>query len=275
MNVKNFNNNNFRFSKTFQKLISKYLKYEKKRKIKIELMKNPNKIILEEIYKKKRQIKIKEEDFFKSLSIGEKIDFDTQKFLKSRPKEEKMQYISDKKKVSKYLFFKKSKNNLIKENERNYFNPKKIMYKSLSQNLAPSIQKYNNIKLLQFPKIFPEKENEKNNLLFKAKSLNDLNYNKNENNTLKSFFSFSGYKTDINALPQRPLKKAYTKFLFKTNYSNKIFNNQNKRNYYNRLNLLTNKSKEISNNLSFYSINENDFINEQIKKAEKIKQKYM
>lgn len=261
MNVKNFNNNNFRFSKTFQKLISKYLKYEKKRKIKIELMKNPNKIILEEIYKKKRQIKIKEEDFFKSLSIGEKIDFDTQKFLKSRPKEEKMQYISDKKKVSKYLFFKKSKNNLIKENERNYFNPKKIMYKSLSQNLAPSIQKYNNIKLLQFPKIFPEKENEKNNLLFKAKSLNDLNYNKNENNTLKSFFSFSGYKTDINALPQRPLKKAYTKFLFKTNYSNKIFNNQNKRNYYNRLNLLTNKSKEISNNLSFYSINENDFIN--------------
>ena len=275
MNVKNFNNNNFRFSKTFQKLISKYLKYEKKRKIKIELMKNPNKIILEEIYKKKRQIKIKEEDFFKSLSIGEKIDFDTQKFLKSRPKEEKMQYISDKKKVSKYLFFKKSKNNLIKENERNYFNPKKIMYKSLSQNLAPSIQKYNNIKLLQFPKIFPEKENEKNNLLFKAKSLNDLNYNKNENNTLKSFFSFSGYKTDINALPQRPLKRAYTKFLFKTNYSNKIFNNQNKRNYYNRLNLLTNKSKEISNNLSFYSINENDFINEQIKKAEKIKQKYM
>lgn len=275
MNVKNFNNNNFRFSKTFQKLISKYLKYEKKRKIKIELMKNPNKIILEEIYKKKRQIKIKEEDFFKSLSIGEKIDFDTQKFLKSRPKEEKMQYISDKKKVSKYLFFKKSKNNLIKENERNYFNPKKIMYKSLSQNLAPSIQKYNNIKLLQFPKIFPEKENEKNNLLFKAKSLNDLNYNKNENNTLKSFFSFSGYKTDINALPQRPLKRAYTKFLFKTNYSNKIFNNQNKRNYYNRLNLLTNKSKEISNNLSFYSINENDFINEQIKKAEKLKQKYM
>lgn len=287
-----YNNKNM-FSKTFQKIINKYLKEERKKKIKIELLNNPNKIILDEIYKKKRQLKIKEMDLFRSLYIGEKIDFDTQKFFKSRPKEKENHNVSDKKKVSKYYFLLK---NSMKENEKknlNIFfklNKTKAMNKSLSQNLAPSISKYNkkmkdiiinkriknnnnsnyfndnnnninNIRLINFPKIFPNEE-KKNNLFFKTNSLLNLNSRNDDEKTLNIFYS----DDEINKIG--PIKTP-----FKTNYSLKLINNLNKNNYYKRLNSLTNKVKKLSNNISFYSKNEGDYFNVQIKTSNALKLK--
>jgi len=293
-NGRNYNNNNM-FSKTFQKIINKYLKEERKKKIKIELLNNPNKIILDEIYKKKRQLKIKEMDLFRSLYIGEKIDFDTQKFFKSRPKEKEKHNVSDKKKVSKYYFLLK---NSMKENEKknlNIFfklNKTKAMNKSLSQNLAPSIAKYNkkmkeiiinkriknynnnynnylndnnnninNIRLINFPKIFPN-EDKKNNLLFKTNSLLNLNSRNDDGKTLNIFYS-----DDENNKIQS------IKTPSKTNYSLKLINNYNKNKYYKKLNSLTNKAKKISNNLSFYSKNEGDYFSVQIKTSNALKLK--
>ena len=289
-----YNNKNM-FSKTFQKIINKYLKEERKKKIKIELLNNPNKIILDEIYKKKRQLKIKEMDLFRSLYIGEKIDFDTQKFFKSRPKEKENHNVSDKKKVSKYYFLLK---NSMKENEKknlNIFfklNKTKAMNKSLSQNLAPSISKYNkkmkdiiinkriknnnnsnyfndnnnnnninNIRLINFPKIFPNEE-KKNNLFFKTNSLLNLNSRNKDKKNQNIFYS----DDEINKIG--PIKTP-----FKTNYSLKLINNLNKNNYYKRLNSLTNKVKKLSNNISFYSKNEGDYFNVQIKTSNALKLK--
>ena len=177
-----YNNKNM-FSKTFQKIINKYLKEERKKKIKIELLNNPNKIILDEIYKKKRQLKIKEMDLFRSLYIGEKIDFDTQKFFKSRPKEKENHNVSDKKKVSKYYFLLK---NSMKENEKknlNIFfklNKTKAMNKSLSQNLAPSISKYN--KKMKDIIINKRIKNKNNSNYFNDNNNNNNNNNNNINN---------------------------------------------------------------------------------------------
>lgn len=296
-NGRTYNNKNM-FSKTFQKIINKYLKEERKKKIKIELLNNPNKIILDEIYKKKRQLKIKEMDLFRSLYIGEKIDFDTQKFFKSRPKEKENHHVSDKKKVSKYYFLLK---NSMKENEKknlNIFfklNKTKAMNKSLSQNLAPSIAKYNkkmkdiilinkriknnnnnnnknnfndnndnninNIRLINFPKIFPNEE-KKNNLFFKTNSLLNLNSRNEDGKSLNIFYS------DDENNKIGPIKTP-----FKTNYSLKLINNLNKNKYYKRLNSLTDKAKKISNNISFYSKNEGDYFNVQIKTSNALKLK--
>ena len=268
-------NSNSMFSKTFQSIINKYLKEERMKKIKIKLLNNPNKIILDEIYKKKRQLKIKEMDLFRSLYVGEKIDFDTQKFFKSRPKEKEKNYVSDKKKVSKYYFLLK---NSMKENEKknlNIFfklNKTKAMNKSLSQNLAPSISKYNkklkeiiinkrikknnnnnnyfkgnnntnnnknvnSIRLINFPKIFPI-EDKKNNIFFKTNSILNLNSRNEDDKTLNIFFS-----DDEN----NKIESINTPF--KTNYSVKLINNINKNKYYKKLNSLTNRAKKKSNNL--------------------------
>ena len=288
------------FSKTFQSIINKYLKEERKKKLKIELLNNPNKIIIDEIYKKKRQLKIKEMDLFRSLYIGEKIDFDTQKFFKSRPKEKENQHVSDKKKVSKYYFLLK---NSMKENEKKnlhiFFklNKTKAMNKSLSQNLAPSIAKYNknkkdiiinkriknynnninsninNIRLINFPKIFPNEE-KKNNLLFKTNSLLNLNSRNEEVNPLNLNSRNDDVKTlNIFFSDDENNKIKTIKTPFKTNYSLKLINNYNKNKYYKKLNSLTDKAKKISNNLSFYSKNEGDYFNVQIKTSNALKLK--
>ena len=289
-----YNNKNM-FSKTFQKIINKYLKEERKKKIKIELLNNPNKIILDEIYKKKRQLKIKEMDLFRSLYIGEKIDFDTQKFFKSRPKEKENHNVSDKKKVSKYYFLLKNSMKKKKKKNLNIFfklNKTKAMNKSLSQNLAPSIAKYNkkmkdiiinkrpknynnnnknylnnnnnninNIRLLNFPKIFPNEE-KKNNLFFKTNSLLNLNSRSDDGKTLNLFYSDDeNYKIQSVKTPS------------KENYSLKVINNLNKNKYYKKLNSLTNRAKKISDNLSFYTKNEGDYFNVQIKTSNAIKLK--
>ena len=107
----------------------------------------------------------------------------------------------------------------IEENTKNIkLNKKKIIYKSLSQNFIPSLIKYNNIKILKFPKICPKNGEKiykggflkKKNLLIKTNSqLNVFSNNKD----LKTFFSL---KKKILPL------KGISKF---THYTNNINNN--------------------------------------------------
>ena len=158
------------------------------------------------------------------------------------------------------------KNNEKEDNIKNInVDKKKIIYKSLSQNFTPSLIKYKNIKLLKFPKIFPKKGEQiykggllkKNNLLIKTNS--QLNVLSNNNKDLKSFFSLK--KKNL------PLKGINNKFPHYSNYINNNINIFNKKKYYNTLNSLTNQSKQISKDLSFYSNNEKYYINEQIKKT--------
>ena len=70
-------------------------------------MKNPSKILIEEIYNKKSQIKLNDNDdvFFKNLLLEEKIDFDQQKILLYNQNKAIDENKSDNKKVSKHLFF--------------------------------------------------------------------------------------------------------------------------------------------------------------------------
>ena len=242
----NYNENiSFGFSKTFIKIMNKYLKEEKKKKKRIDLIKKPNKFyFFEKLYKKEGEKGNNDEDDLKDIFLGENIDFDKHKYYtKNKNKiDENYKKENKRKKNFRFLF-------VQKENEKNkigYNNEnKKRIYKSLSKNLLPSITKCNNIKLLEFPKIFPEKESFKNkqkNLLIKTNSFSNLNSNYNRNNTFKTYFSLKG-----TSMPKKPLIKSKNKVLL--SYLRRF----NKTNYYHKLTLLSNKSKQISKNLSFYS----------------------
>ena len=275
-------NNNKRagFSNTFHKIINKYLKEERKKKLKLQFMKNPSQLLIEEIYNKKREKEMKEEYNFNNLLSEDQIDFDTHKFLIKNKKKIKKEYKSLNKKLLKYLFLNKAKNKNKKEiekNNKNIFNlqKKKIINKSLSQNYYPSNINYKNVKVLKFPNIFRLKENLKNkinnNLLNKTKKESNLNIisNKNNNNKLKNSFSFTGIHNH-----RKQIVKNINKFAFYTYYYNKSINNYNKNNYYDKLNSLNSKLKEISQKISFYSTNENFYINEQIRKSDLLIEKY-
>jgi len=284
------------FSNEFQTIMNNYFKEEKKKKLNFEFMKNPTKIYIQEIYNKKSKIKIKDEDFFNDLLHENKMDFDKYKFLvNNHNKTTGDQYQPENKKISKHLFLKRYKRKFRNKNKNNNnsndinnnnndkndnkdnndnndnMDSKKVMIKSLSQNLSPALINFNNIKLLKFPKIFPKhKYNNKiytnNNLLIKTNSQLSLclDNNNNKDNNFNSFFSLKKRKI--------PLKEI-NKFSHYTNFINKTINKTNKKIYYNKLNSLTNASKKISKELTFYSINENLFINEQIKKTNLLKNK--
>ena len=89
-----------------------------------------------------------------------------------------------------------------------------------------------------------------------------MNSRNDDEKTLNIFYS----DDEINKIG--PIKTP-----FKTNYSLKLINNLNKNNYYKRLNSLTNKVKKLSNNISFYSKNEGDYFNVQIKTSNALKLK--
>ena len=245
----NYNENiSFGFSKNFIKIINKYLKEEKKKKKRIDLIKNPNKFyFFDNLYKKEVEKRNIEEEDLKDIFLGENIDFDQHKYYtKNKNKiDENNTKKNKRKKNFKFLFVQKgNEKNKIGYNNEN----KKRIYKSLSKNLLPSIIKCNNIKLLEFPKIFPEKESIKNkqrNLLIKTNSFSNLDSNYNNNN-FKTFFSLKGRSTS-----KKSLIKGDNKFLLSN------LNRFNKTSYFHKLTLLSNKSKKISKNLLFYSNNEN------------------
>lgn len=250
------------FSQTFQNIIQKYLKEEKRKKLKLQIIRNPSKILIEEILRNKNEMKVNENDDLKNLLLEEKLDFDLHKFMQKNQGKIDEQNKSENKKISKDIFLNKFK----KRNKRNKINQKIIIQKSLSQNLFPSILNFNKAKYLEFPNILCHRQIHKNKSLQKFNLLNKLDneskLNTNINyDTLKSFYNFSGKK----------ISKSIIKYNY-NNYYKTVIKGYNKKNYFNNLTLLTNKSKEISKNLTFYSNNENLFINKQIKKTSLIAQ---
>jgi hypothetical protein len=256
------------FSTTFLKIINKYLKDERKKRKILGIINNQKYYYFQKIYQKEKdKNKNKnEEDIFEDIFPEEKIDYDKHKyFTKHKIKVEEQQKIfQTKKKYKKSIFSKKSENDKINENNKindnndNNVNKKRI-FKSLSKNLFPSITKFNNIRLLEFPQIFPEKKklckSKTKNLLIQTNSFSNIisNYtnhsikynNNNSNNNNKSFkpyFSLSGTYNQ-----KTIVAKERNKYSF---YNHNLFN---KENYFNKLNLLTQRSKQINKNLSFYS----------------------
>ena len=266
------NSKSIRYSKTFQKIMNKYLKEEYKKRLRFEFIKNPSHILIKEIYNKKRKIKMNEDDFNKIL-LEDKMDFDTYKYLlnNKRKRKIKKENKSMNKDLLKHLFLNKKKDN--KENRKSSkLNKQKIIQKSFSQNLQPCIMNYNNKKFLRIPKILKDtkvKINNNNNLSIKENKESNIiqnnsfyNEDKKDLNFIKGPFSFKEmYKN-------KKLKiKKNDSLDFYTSLSHKTINNYNRKKYFMKLNLLTDKSKEILKKLNCYSTKQNFYINKEKAKS--------
>ena len=198
----------------FKQLYNDYMNDQKNKKLHLELVYNPNKLFLEDIYQKKRNFDLQKENMniTKDLFDGNKIDIDIQKYLNYNSKNKIKIKTQNTNKLSQFLLF-KSKTNF------NFLKNKKI-HKNFSQNIISS----NNIKnqKLLFPKIFMEKKlkNKKsfkkrsltintNNFIernkkYEIKKINELHINSNNyytNNDLKIFKDYkSNYLTKLNSL---------------------------------------------------------------------------
>ena len=282
-NYENYRSSRSGFSRAFQKIFSKYLKDERKKRRKLEFIKNPSQIFLDVIYNKKNGNE-DEEDNINNLFSEEEMDFDMHKFVINNKNKINENYKSSNKSLFKYLFINENNenNNKKEDDKKNILKLKlkkdKKIYKSLSQQLSPSIITFNNKNALKFPKIMNQKakvitRNPKyNNLLINTNiESNMIPNNSIKNKFLKNSLSVNGKGIHIN-------KKKRLKLLYNTGFNTKIafrtINNYNKNKYFKRLNSLTNKSKEILKKITFYSSNENIYINEQIKKYNLLNEKY-
>ena len=281
MEIKNYSSSkSIGYSETFQKIMNKYLKEEKQKRLKFEFIKNPSQILIKEIQNKKRKIKMKDNDFNKLLA-EDNMDFDTHKYLLNNKRKMKKEYKSVDKNLFKYLFL--NQNKINKENEKsNKLNKIKIMHKNFSQNLQPSIMNFNNKKVL-FPQILKENKvkinNNYNNLLIKTNDDLNLiqnnsfcNEDKKDFNIISKPFSFKEmYK---NKKLKIKIKDDLNDLNLYTNFSHKTINNYNKKNYYMKLNSLTDKSKEILKQLNCYSTKQNFYFNKEKEKANLLNNKY-
>ena len=271
----NDSSKNYNYSTAFQKIMNKYLKAEKKKRFKFEFMKNPSQILIDEICNKKRKIKFNEDDVNNIIS-EDRMDFDTYKYFQYNKKKIKKQYKSVNKNIYRYLFLNQKK--IPKENEKNNnFNKYKIIKKSLSQNLYPSITNYHNEKILKFPKILKTKKmkikNNYNNLLIKTKENSNLisinnHENRKDSNIPKETLTLKEHHNSKKLI----LKKSNTNLNFYTSFNS--FNKRNYYDYYKKLNLLTDKSKEILKQLNYYSSKQNFFINKEKEKTNLLNTKF-
>ena len=269
------------YSWAFQKIFSKYLDYERKKRKKFEFIKNPSQIYLDVIFKNNDD---EEEDNINNLFSEEEMDFDMHKFVINNKNKISENYRPSSKSLFKYLYSEIKDNNNKKEDEKKNIlklklKKEKKIYKSLSQQLSPSIITFKNQNSIKFPKIMSQKGNiitrnkKCNNLLINTNIESNIipNDNNNTNKILKYSLSINGKSLLIN-------KKKRLKMLYNTGINTKInfktINNYNKMNYFKRLNSLTNKSKEILKKITFYSNNQNLFINGQIKKYNLLNEKY-
>jgi hypothetical protein len=261
--------------------MNKYLKEEKQKRLKFEFIKNPSQILIKEIQNKKRKIKMKDNDF-NNLLAEDNMDFDTHKYLLNNKRKMKKEYKSVDKNLFKYLFLNQNKAN--KENKKsNKQNKKKIILKSFSQNLQPSIMNFHNKKVLKFPQILKEKKvkinNNYNNLLIKAnEGLNIIQNNSFCNEDKKDFNIISEPLSFKEMYKNKKLKIKKKDDLndlnLYTNFSHKTINSYNRKNYYMKLNSLTDKSKEILKQLNCYSTKQNFYINKEKEKTNLLNNKY-
>ncbi len=237
------------FSSTFIKIINKYLKEEKKRRKKLEIINYQKYYYFEKIYlksKNKEKNKNDEEELLNDIFHGERMDYDIHKYLTRNKIKDNTNNKSNKKFENIFT--------LRNENNKKDIVYKRRIFKSLSKNLFPTINKFNNIRILQFPQIFPEKKlckSKTKNLLINTNSFSNIsnytNKNKNYNNKAMAFKPFLSLTGDYKKKALIP--KERNKFTF---YNHNLFNRTK---YFNKLNLLSQKSKQIYRNLSFYSNN--------------------
>ena len=235
LNTLNYKFKTGEFTPYFKQLYNEYLNHQRNKNLQLQLLYNPNKLFIDDIYQKKKELDLKQENMniLNDLFDGKKIDIDEQKYLNYNSKN-RIRIQTQTTKISHYILFKttgKFKNN-----------KKKKIHKSFSQNLFSS---NDDKKILQFPKIFSrEKTNndtssEKKNLTINTKTNNFYN---NENNI------------------KRQLKKEKTKTLIDLNiYLSNNFRRFNpyRTKYYNKMNLLTIETKKIAKNLSLFSLKKN------------------
>ena len=178
MKVANFNFKKGEYSNGFQQIFNGYLQHQKSLKLNLELVSNPNKLFIEDIYQKKRNYEMRKENMniFTDLFDGKTVDIDLQKYINYNTKNAFYFRNNSTHKISQFLLFKK---------DGKFFNSrKKKIHKSFSQN--------NNIKKekLRFPQIFPN-ENEQNKYIYKNRvnlTINTDNFipKNNDNNTINN-----------------------------------------------------------------------------------------
>ena len=219
--------NNFKKGKhslCFKKLFNEYIKHKRTLKLQLELVYNPNKLFLEDIYEKKRNYDMQKENMniANDLFDGKKIDIDQQKYINNNSKNKINFLTQSSSKISQFLLFKK---------RINYHSKKMFIHKSLSQNIFSNKNKQK--QKLKFPKIIFQTEKGKNQI--KSHKRKNITIN---NNNFK--------RTPLTNMKYRKSFISSKKYIPK---DSKIFNYY-KTNYYNQMKILTNESKIISKNLS-------------------------
>ena len=235
LNTLNYKFKTGEFTPYFKQLYNEYLNHQRNKNLQLQLLYNPNKLFIDDIYQKKKELDLKQENMniLNDLFDGKKIDIDEQKYLNYNSKNG-IRIQTQTTKISHYILFNTT--------GKSKLNKKKKIHKSFSQNLFSS---NDDKKILQFPKIFSrEKTNndtssEKKNLTINTKT---NNFYHNENNI------------------KRQLKKEKSKTLIDLNiYLNNNFRRFNpyRTKYYNKMNFLTIETKKLAKNLSLFSLKKN------------------
>ena len=208
----------------FKQFYNDYLIHQRKKNLQLQLILNPNKLFLEDIYQKKKEFDMKKENMniLTDLFDGKIMDVDQQKYLNTNSKYN-IGFRTKTNKISQFLLFKT--NGIFRKS-------KKKIHKSFSQNL---IQNNINNKIIPFPTIYI-KEKPQSKIETKKRSL--------VINTNYTFYD-------------KPIIKEKKKLSLNTNYffdkKFRIFNTY-KANYYRKLNSLTTDSKILAKNLSLFSL---------------------
>ena len=226
----------------YKQLYNHYMNDQKNKKLHLELLYNPNKLFLEDIYQKKRNFDLQKENMniTKDLFDGNKIDIDIQKYLNYNSKNKIKIKTQNTNKLSQFLLFKSKTNfNFLKNKKRH-----KNLYKNIISSNKKKKQK------LLFPKIFMEKKL-KNKKSFKKRSLTINTNNFNEKN--------KKYEIKIPITNKKINELHINSNNYYTNNDLKIFKDY-KSNYLTKMNSLITENKKISKSLSGFIKNNLEII---------------
>ena len=231
-NFLNFQYKTGEFTNTFKQLYNNYLKHQRNKNLDLQLIYNPNKLFIDNIYQKKKEFDLRGENMniLNDLFDGRKIDIDQQKYLNHNSKNN-VRFPSQTTKISHFLLF--------KSNDKYNDSKRKKIFKSFSQNILCNGK---NQKILQFPQInvkdSSDKKNQTNKKLMTINTKNFGNFNKK------------------NKIKRQLIQKSRKSFLDVDYYMNNNFKvfNPFKTIYYCQMSLLTTDSKRLAKNLSQFSL---------------------
>ena len=276
-------------SDTFKEIYSNYLNDEFQKKINIELIKHPTKIVLEEVIKKRRMQLDSERDLFADLLNKEDFDLDTKKILHKYKKDNSNNQIfseddenSNTKKMSKKYLLSlngkkiKKKLKLDFNTKINYFinfnqiklpNDKNIQFVALS----PS---FSNKKILEFPQIFPRNSRNSRNS-FNLKRLESMKEQLNNIEIENCNFDkkYMGKNLGMKSLSQGNLKIHKNIFNIKNTFQ---FNPKlkNMKIIFSKLGKVCKNSKNIIKDINDFSETEQCFLDKKKQSTLKLVEKY-